>query len=391
MRVAICFSQMGPYHLGRLAALRAGLSGDQVLGVEIAGASRTYGWVVVKSGDEGVITLCKGSEEEVSFLNVFRAAWRFWRTQHIEAAFLPSYSPASSLALLLSAKLSGVRCIMMNESHAGTERARGVRRWLKRRLVSLFHGAIVGGGPHRRHFVALGMKPERIVTGYDAIDNHYFAKRAAEIRENPGAWRKQFHLPSRYFLSLGRMVEKKNLMLLIETFALVKRRHLSAELALVFVGSGECQPQLVQRCGELGLSYSLSPSENAGNADVLFYGFRQIDENPVFYALAEAFVLPSLYEEWGLVVNEAMACGLPVLVSSTVGSAEDLVVPGENGFHFDPRSSTELADHMTFLLEHPEQRERMGLVSAERIKDWGCENFALQAKQILTIVTTSSE
>jgi glycosyltransferase involved in cell wall biosynthesis len=179
------------------------------------------------------------------------------------------------------------------------------------------------------------------------------------------------------------MVEKKNLAILIEAYAEVKRAHPASGLGLVFVGSGECQPQLVRRCGELGLSYSLTPTDDVITADVLFYGFRQINENPVFYALAEAFVLPSLYEEWGLVVNEAMACGLPVLVSSTVGSAEDLVVPGQNGFHFDPQSPSELARHMSFLLEHPKERERMGLTSAERIKDWGCENFAQRAREVL--------
>jgi glycosyltransferase involved in cell wall biosynthesis len=89
------------------------------------------------------------------------------------------------------------------------------------------------------------------------------------------------------------------------------------------------QRQAEPRLCETGLSQNCKPNtENSVESDrgaVYFYGFRQIEENAVFYALAEAFVLPSLYEEWGLVVNEAMAAGLPVIVSRTAGCAEDLL------------------------------------------------------------------
>jgi 1,2-diacylglycerol 3-alpha-glucosyltransferase len=388
LKVAVIFANFGPYHWARVKALIS--AGINVQPIQVSGKSNTYLWEAVSEVPIMPVTLVSGSEESAGFMRVFMAAMLMWRKHNFKYAFLPSYAPASSLALLLSAKCCGIRCIMMNESHAGTERAMGIKRWLKRRLISLFDGAIVGGEPHRRHFVALGMSPETVFTGYDAVDNKLFLDRSCEVRHNAAFWRHHFNLPEQYFLSLGRLVEKKNLTVLTEAFAAVKQKLKVPSLALVIVGSGECEQKLIESCRQYDLSYSLDPLVD-NQADVLFYGFRQIDENPVFYSLAEAFVLPSLYEEWGLVVNEAMACGLPVLVSSTVGSAEDLVVPGENGFHFDPRSSTELADHMAFLLEHPEQREQMGLASAERIKAWGCENFAQQAKEILTIVTTSSE
>jgi glycosyltransferase involved in cell wall biosynthesis len=141
----------------------------------------------------------------------------------------------------------------------------------------------------------------------------------------------------------------------------------------------------MEKCDQLKLCYTSDPL-NQSNADVLFYGFRQIDENPIFYALADAFVLPSIYEEWGLVVNEAMACGVPVLVSNTVGSAEDLVAEGVNGFCFDPRSSDQLAEHLLKLHDDPELRNQMGEASANKIKEWGCENFANKASLIADLV-----
>jgi 1,2-diacylglycerol 3-alpha-glucosyltransferase len=133
---------------------------------------------------------------------------------------------------------------------------------------------------------------------------------------------------------------------------------------------------------------------------VHFYGFRQIDENPVFYALADAFILPSSWEEWGLVVNEAMASGLPVLVSETVGCVEDLLEPGsppgfaladlqpplkfnaglrQNGFAFKPGASDCLAAALRDLTLHSDLRVAMGQASRRIVEKFSCDNFARNA------------
>jgi glycosyltransferase involved in cell wall biosynthesis len=403
MKVALCFAQFGPYHHARAAALRDALGKGNFLAVQIAAASRTYAWDASSGGKVEVITLCEGAEEDAGFLRVFRAALVLWQREKPDVALLPSYSPASSLALLLAAKVAGLKCVMMNESHAGTERARGAKRLLKKFLVSLFDGGLVGGQPQMRHFAKLGMRTDRMVTGYDAIDNAYFTAAAARARANAAAQRARLGLPDRYFLSLGRLVEKKNLGCLVDAYAALRHRLGPECPALVFVGSGDQEPILRDRCAKLGLKIRESRSSEVpkapdhgprtkdtrdGEAAVFFHGFRQIEENPIFYALAEAFILPSLYEEWGLVVNEAMACGLPVVASKTVGSAEDLVVDGVNGFQFDPASPDELADKLRLLAGSPELRASMGEASRKHIQDWGCQNFAAKALEICVKVTT---
>jgi glycosyltransferase involved in cell wall biosynthesis len=115
---------------------------------------------------------------------------------------------------------------------------------------------------------------------------------------------------------------------------------------------------------------------------VHFYGFRQVEENPVFYALADAFILPSLWEEWGLVVNEAMASGLPVIVSKTAGCATDLVQEGVNGFTFDPGNVEQLAQLMRQISALKSFRlSEFGDASRKIISNWGCDVFAHNANR----------
>jgi glycosyltransferase involved in cell wall biosynthesis len=328
---------------------------------------------------------------------------------------LPSYSPKQSLAAMLAAKSLGIKTVMMNDSHRGTARARGVSAMVKRRLVGLFDAALVAGQPQKRYFATLGIPEEKIFLGYDAVDNNYFANRAHEIRSNEPEIRLRYRLPEHYFLSLGRFVEKKNLSTLIRAFRRFLERSTFKKTHLVLVGSGEKEQELKALCRGFGLPiYEKQPvaeqgvqianpkSQLANEPGVHFYGFRQIEENAIFYSMAEAFILPSSYEEWGLVVNEAMACGLPVVVSETAGCAEDLLEPAQvsktlpaeartrlkelglderirdNGFVFNPASSEELSRILLFL-EPQDTRSAMGAASQRIVEKFSCENFARNA------------
>ena len=188
--LAICFGQFGPYHHARVAALQdaAHEQGARVVPVQIASDTATYAW---KESDESRVkgkmcedlrTLCAVVEEEASPLDVFLKARKLFRDEKVDVAFLPSYSPARFFALFAAAKSLGIRTVMMNESHAGTEQATGWKRWIKRQIVKRFDAAFVGGEPHKRHFASLGIPAEKIFTGYDAVDGDFFAQRADEIR-----------------------------------------------------------------------------------------------------------------------------------------------------------------------------------------------------------------
>ena len=391
--LAILWAQYGPYHFARVAALRKSAGSVKVHALELASRTSDYQWNRPAAAD--LITLYPGAvAEHLSFREVFPRVRRSLAELEVEVCLLPSYAPIQSLAALLAAKSLGIRTVMMNESHAGTARARGLAAWVKRRLARQFDAALVGGSLQKRYFASLGLPEEMIFTGYDAVDNDYFAKRAEEVRSQREEVRRKYHLPEHYFLSLGRFVPKKNLSTLIRAYRKVLDSSRDCRTHLVMVGSGEEERKLRFLCQELGLP---TYDKAAGGSEhdlpgVHFYGFRQIEENPVFYALADVFVLPSAWEEWGLVVNEAMSSGLPVVVSETAGCAEDLLATDthgrlarvdvgirQNGFVFDPGSSESLARALLALASDPALREVMGQASRVLVENFSCAAFARNA------------
>jgi glycosyltransferase involved in cell wall biosynthesis len=406
--VGILWAQYGPYHFARVAALKEHAGPVKVFALELASQTADYAWT--RSVPFELITLCPGEVvERLPFWRVFFRARRIFAELNLDVCILPSYAPQTSLAAFLAAKSLGIRTVMMNESHAGTARATGAAAQIKRRLVAAFDAALVGGLPQKRYFASLGLPTQKIFTGYDAVDNRYFAEKAAAVKNEAATWRPRYDLPSHYFLSLGRFVAKKNLPALIRAYAKLLADHQGCQTHLVMVGSGEEESRLKALCADLKLPVyektdagTKEPISNrtAQPPGVHFYGFRQIDENPVFYALADAFILPSLWEEWGLVVNEAMASGLPVIVSETVGCVEDLLEPGfppglaapdlqpplkmvaglrQNGFAFNPEDPESLADALLDLALHPDLRTAMGQTSRRIVEKFSCDNFARNA------------
>ena len=387
--VALVWAQFGPYHFSRLAHLERLLGPGVVIGVEMAKRTSTYQWERGVVGSEIVTLVSSKTAEELSAVEVYRQALKLFLRERVNVVLIPSYWPSSSLGVLLAARAVGARAIMMNDSHARTAKAKGIFALVKRTIVRQFDAALVAGSPQVRYFSSLGLDRNKIITGYDTVDNGFFENRSREALSSAEKIREELGLPGRYFLNIGRMEQKKNLETLIDAYQQV-RSDLGADCPrLVLVGSGRLENPLRRRCLEYGLNVmhvTARPSVGfSSNADVYLMGFRQIGDLPAFYALATAFVLPSREDEWGLVVNEAMACGLPVIVSKAAGCAEDLVQPGRNGFLFDSADSSDLARCLGALARNPELAAAMGRASRQIVADWGCDRFALAAKRTIEI------
>jgi glycosyltransferase involved in cell wall biosynthesis len=237
---------------------------------------------------------------------------------------------------------------------------------LKRLLVRSFGAAVVGGTPHAEYLQSLGMNSSRIFMGYDVVDNDHFSQGAEVARKRSNALRRELHLPERYFLACSRFAPKKNLLGLLEGFSLYREsvRHESA-WDLVIVGDGEMRGRLEAKRVQLGLE---------GVAHLV--GPRGYEELPGYYGLASAFVHASTVEQWGLVVNEAMAAALPVVISTRCGCAQDLVREGLNGYLFDPFDPKALAAVLRRMSEGQAHLSAMGRASREIISKWSPQAFS---------------
>lgn len=276
------------------------------------------------------------------------------------------WSYGGAIAALRWCVSERVPAIMMSESTALDHPRRYWKEAIKHRIISLCSASLVGGSRHRDYIAELGAPLDRVFTGYDAVDNDHFRDGADAARRMGPQLRQRLGLPQRYFMACSRLIEKKNIARLLRAYAGYRRRDATAApWSLVIVGEGELKQDLVALQAELGLQ-----------GCVRFVGEKNYDELPIYYGLAGAFVHASTSEQWGLVVNEAMAAGLPVLVSERCGCAEDLVVSKVNGLTFDPHDINDLSGAMLEVAGDDIGLEMMGRASQEIIARWSPQRFA---------------
>jgi glycosyltransferase involved in cell wall biosynthesis len=248
---------------------------------------------------------------------------------------------------------------------------------VKRKIVSRAQAAFVGGTRHAEYLVTLGMPPERIAFGYDVVDNTHFSSTISD-GEALDCSSIGFQLQrGKYFLSCSRFIAEKNIFGLIEAYwryVSVLRQRGKSPWPLVLLGDGEQRASIEVEVNRLQL-----------NDLIVLTGYQPYDVLPKYYRHAGVFVLASVSEPWGLVVNEAMASGLPVLVSNRCGCAPDLVVPGHNGFVFDPSDIRSLSVLLERVAEDDCDRHAMGSASLEIIANWGLTRFAEGMKKAAEI------
>lgn len=365
MKLAIVFHRFGPYHWARLKAVS---SGFDLLAIEQSAETTEYLWNKVEGegGFQRTTLFPDGESEKQQRVEIGSRMSAALDAFAPKAVAIPGWSTPGALSGLRWCLRTRVPAIVLSESTARDAPRSAGKEWLKRRVLNLCSAALVGGTRHREYVEVLGMPGEKVFLGYDAVDNRHFSDGADEARRNAAAVRKELELPERYFLASSRFLPQKNLFMLLEAFA-VYRRTAGAEgsCSLVLLGDGALRQGILRHRDRLGL----------GNA-VMLPGFQQYDELPKYYGLAQAFVHAATSEPWGLVVNEAMASGLPVIVSEHCGCAADLVQEECNGFLFNPQVSGELSEALTKMAGKTEaEREAFSSASRTIIAEWGLERF----------------
>jgi len=281
---------------------------------------------------------------------------------------VPGYFDIAYWFVLIYAKLNKKKIITGFDSTEYDHKRIWFKEKIKKIFIKLCDGVFCYGTKSREYVCKLGMRDDKVFIRFQATDNNTIEKIYLEkfkLKEN---LKNSYKIRKKYnFIYVGRLSPEKNVKLLIEAFYEINKFENVIDWGLIIVGDGPQKEELMNLVNKLGLKDF-----------IYFVGGKNWKEVIDFYALSDVFILPSISEPWGLVVNEAMICGLPVIVSKRCGSYWDLVKEGVNGFGFDPFNQKELVEIMLKFIKGDVDIRKMGEESKKIIKDYTPENAANQ-------------
>jgi glycosyltransferase involved in cell wall biosynthesis len=283
--------------------------------------------------------------------------WRQLSRRRPDCLVVSGWSTFASQAAIVWARVHRVPYVLLVESHDLGRRAgwrRAVKQAVVPRLVRRASAVLVVGSMARRSMLERGANPDLIHVFANTVDVERFAARALLLRDRRSELRQRFgFVPAEVVVAcVARLVPEKGIDVLIHAAARATSRP-----ALLLVGSGAERAPLEQLAATLGVHAE-------------FVGDLPWDRISEAYVAADAFALLSRHEPWGVVVNEAAASGLPLLLSDEVGAAFDLLRPGENGVRV-PAEDVGAAAAALDLLAQPDVRSRYSASSRTIASAWG--------------------
>ena len=295
--------------------------------------------------------------------------WSEIRSGRYDVVWLHGYAYAADVIALVAARTRGLPVFYRSETHLGLTRSSWKRR-LRDRVLAI--GArfidrfLAIGTANRDYYRSLGVPDRKIVDVPYTVDNDRFIAAAQLSEADRVTVRQRFGLaPDRpVILFASKFIARKHPDTVVK--ALRRLRDEGVEVSLLFIGSGEMEAAL----RSLVLQYNLSDL-------VAFGGFVNQAELPGVYGASDIFVLPAGNEPWGLIVNEVMCAGLPVIVSSEIGCVPDLVHDGRNGLVMPAGDEASLTAALRRLLRDEKERVSMGQQGLEMIRGWSYEQCRL--------------
>ncbi|MBC7351309.1 MAG: glycosyltransferase family 4 protein [Thermogutta sp.] len=268
------------------------------------------------------------------------------RAKRYDAIILGGYNHFTMLAAAWYARKKRIPYLVMCESFHGLKRAR-YRKTLKTPLVQWVVGGAAGilptGQLAREYLISYGGRADRCAFVPNSPDLDSLRREAAALYPNRPVIRQSMNLGNEpVILFVGRLINKKGVDILLEAFARVVQ---NVPSQLLIAGDGPERTKLEEQAARLRV-----------NDRVHFVGFQQPKDLPRFYCAADLFVLPSRTEPWGVVVMEALASGLPVVVSNLVGCYPDVINDDQVGRVVAPEDPHSLAEAMRdYLLKRPDK------------------------------------
>ena len=365
MRIAVLTEIISPYRIPFLNEL----SSDPSIDLEVLFFSKTEGrrnwkipwksisfkyqvlpgWLVARRYQGGPIFFNPG-------------VWRNLQKGRFQAVIFFGYHHPTIWLSLLWCRIAHIRTLVWSEStlldiRSSNKAVEKLKRW----IVARCDGFIAAGSSQVKYLRHLGASHEQIWVAPDSVDSEHFTSQSLHHRSLRPEIMRALGIKPPIVLYVGRLLDAKGIPELLDAFKEVIKHQ---KATLLLVGDGPDRMRYEKICTESNL------------ASVHFVGFQDQEELPRYYGIADVLVFPTRSDPWGLVLNEGMCSGLPILCSTAAGAALDLVFSGQNGFLHEPGDVQQLAKHLKTLLRDPNLRSRMGQCSQEIIAGFTPQRMA---------------
>jgi len=253
--------------------------------------------------------------------------WKYFIKENPDIVIVSGWSCLAYWEIFLYCKLFKKKYILWSGTTLlSVGKITGLFAWMKQVMVKGSDCCIAYGSKAAEYLEYMGAAKNKIHVGINTVDMDWFRRRVAEARNRESFSRSRSKYPKLLILYVGQLIDRKGIKQVLKALQELK----DPDIGFLIVGGGPQEEELKDFCQKQNLH------------NVYFEGFRQQEDLPYYYALADVFVLPAFKEVWGLVINEALASGLYVLCSSRAGVAYDLITNGENGELFDPDNIDEI-------------------------------------------------
>ena len=286
--------------------------------------------------------------EKTYFL--YKGLWKLLRSERPNKIIVSGFSSATMMVFLWRI-LTGTKYIIWSGSIEKENRNSTILRTLQRKfLCSLASAFVVYGSKAKEYLQKYGAKENKIAVAINTVDTDFFHTETARLRNE----NKKIDSPIT-FTYLGYLVPRKNVMLLLETIKIVSKSRTNFQLDIIGEGSSKADLEKYVQ-------------ENELSSIIKFHGFKQKEELPAFFAKSNALLFQTDFDIWGLVLNEAMAAGIPCLSSINAGATFDLIQNGVNGYAVDFNDKNAIATKIISIIDSPELAMKMGEQAAAFIR-----------------------
>lgn len=369
MRILIVHNQLWAHYkaiiFNELQKIISQNPNDKLLVVQIASVEKSR----INLGDSDLSIhqypyrlLHEGTLEEVGLWERIFGIIKAIRAFKPNIVNLTGYYDLASWVILFYCKMKGIKTILSNESTNGDHSRNNIKEFIKSMIIKQYDGFFNFGALSKNYLLSLGGKPEQMLVNRNCVDNLVIRNIYEKSIIHRISHQERLGLSAKNFIFVGRLIDYKNLFRFLEAFS-VAQKSANQDWGIIILGDGDMKNNLQNFVFEKKIQ------------KVSFQKGVSWQRVPEYLALSDVLVLPSYSEPWGLVVNEAMACGLPVLVSEKCGCAVDLVQNEKNGFTFSPENLEELTHLLLKFMNMDEGNLRkMGQISEQIIQDYSPEN-----------------